>query len=157
MPRLAWDNAAHSLLERTLDDSANRRSLLPEAFLISDEILGTAQRILDNLRVDEVAMNQNLARFSPFAGTERVLMALSKAGADRQAMHERLHVHAREAWDAMRAGFENPLVERIRKDPVFLEYVGEGDLVSLLDASRHIGDAPRRARDLADSIRQSLG
>ncbi len=51
-PRLAWDNAAHSLLERTLDDSANRRSLLPEAFLIADELLGTTQRIVAGLQVN---------------------------------------------------------------------------------------------------------
>ena len=52
LPRLAWDNAAHSLLERTLDDSANRRTLLPEAFLIADELLRTASRIVNGLVVN---------------------------------------------------------------------------------------------------------
>ena len=53
MPRIAWDNAANSLLERTLDDSANRRTILPEAFLICDELLITAKRILSGLQVNE--------------------------------------------------------------------------------------------------------
>ena len=90
MPRLAWDNAAHMLLERTLDDSANRRTLLPEAFLIADELLRTASRIVDGLVVNMDALRRNLAVYGPFAASERVLMALVKSGADRQAMHEKL-------------------------------------------------------------------
>ncbi len=85
MPRIAWDNAAHSLLERTLDDSANRRTLLPEAFLTTDELLLVARKILGGLKVNEAAMQRNLQTYAPFAATERVLMALSRAGADRQA------------------------------------------------------------------------
>ena len=61
MPRLAWDNAAHMLLERTLDDSANRRTLLPEAFLTADELLRTASRIVDGLVVNADALSRNLA------------------------------------------------------------------------------------------------
>ena len=60
LPRIAWDNAAHSLLERTLDDSANRRILLPEACLAADELLRTANSILSKLRVDETAIARNL-------------------------------------------------------------------------------------------------
>jgi adenylosuccinate lyase len=65
LPRLAWDNAAHSLLERTLDDSANRRTLLPEAFLISDELLGVSLRIVSGLQISKTAMRRNLAIYSP--------------------------------------------------------------------------------------------
>ena len=70
MPRTAWDNAAHSLLERTLDDSANQRLLLPEAFLIADELLNTALRLIEGLRVDETATARNLAEYGIFAATE---------------------------------------------------------------------------------------
>ena len=59
-PRVAWDNAAHTLLERTLDDSANRRTTLPEAFLISDELLIATLRIVNGLRVDREAIRRNL-------------------------------------------------------------------------------------------------
>jgi adenylosuccinate lyase len=156
MPRLAWDNAAHSLLERTLDDSANRRTLLPEAFLIADELIETSTRILDGLQVDPAAMERNLRIYAPFAATERVLMALGKAGADRQAMHERLRQHALTAWERLQAGEANPLIELISQDPVFLAALAEPDLRSLMDASRHLGDAPQRARALAEIIRQAL-
>ncbi len=117
MPRLAWDNAAHSLLERTLDDSANRRVLLPESCLLVDELLHTTSRVLAGLQIDQAAMLRNLAEYGPFAAIERVLMALGKAGADRQAMHERLRQHALDAWEALRAGQPNPLNAHHRRRP----------------------------------------
>jgi adenylosuccinate lyase len=87
LPRVAWDDAAHSLLERTLDDSANRRIILPEAFLCADELLITAQRLTAGLVINEAAIARNVAIYGPFAATERLLMAAVKAGADRQEMH----------------------------------------------------------------------
>ncbi len=155
-PRLAWDNAAHSLLERTLDDSANRRTLLPEAFLIADELLRTAHRLLNGLQIDTSAMAHNLAKYAPFAATERVLMALAKAGADRQEMHERLRQHAMAAWKIVRAGRPNPLTERLSNDPVLLRYLDKERLESLLDSHSYLGDAPQRARALARKIRQVI-
>jgi adenylosuccinate lyase len=156
MPRLAWDNAAHSLLERTLDDSANRRILLPEAFLTVDELLHVTQRILTGLRVDEAALRRNLAIYGPFAAIERVLMALSKAGADRQAMHERLRQHAMQAWNALQDGQDSPLIELITQDIDLLHYMSSAELRSRMDATRHLGDAPHRARELATEIRATL-
>ena len=156
MPRLAWDNAAHSLLERTLDDSANRRTLLPEAFLIADELIQTSFKILDGLQVNEAAIEKNLEFYGPFAATERVLMTLAKAGADRQVMHERLRQHALAAWDRIQAGEVNPLVGLVCQDSIFLKYVGDIELHNLMDASRHLGDSPQRALTLAKTIRQAI-
>jgi adenylosuccinate lyase len=156
LPRLAWDNAAHSLLERTLDDSANRRMLLPEAFLICDELLLVTSRVLEGLQVQETALERNLAIYGPFAGTERVLMALGKAGADRQQMHERLRNHALTAWQAVQSGQANPLVEQVCSDPIFQSFLKEGELYGLLDASTYTGDAADRARALVDTIRQAV-
>ncbi len=156
MPRLAWDNAAHSLLERTLDDSANRRVLLPEAFLAADELLRVACRIMDGFVVDEMAMARNLAVYGPFAAIERVLMALTKAGADRQSMHEQLRQHALYAWSRLQAGQDNPLADRIAADPQLLSYLPSELLTGLMDASQHLGDAPQRALDFARLIRESL-
>ena len=155
LPRLAWDNAAHSLLERTLDDSANRRTLLPEAFLTADELLLTARRILFGLQIDEKALARNLALYGPFAATERVLMGLTKAGADRQAMHERLRQQALSAWQAVQAGQPNPLTTLICSDEVFRKYLEEKELYARMDVSRHLGDAPARARAFAEAIRQA--
>jgi adenylosuccinate lyase len=153
-PRLAWDNAAHTLLERTLDDSANRRTSLPEPFLIADELLRVATRICDGLRVDEATISRNFAAYGPFAATERVLMALVKAGADRQEMHARIRDLTLDAWESLRRGEPNPLVEQVAADPEFLRYLPESQLRALMDASGHIGDAPLRARSLAGQIRQ---
>lgn len=156
LPRLAWDNAAHTLLERTLDDSANRRILLPEACLAADELLRTANSILTKLRVDEAAMRRNMAVYGPFAATERVLMSLVKAGADRQEMHERIRNQAMKAWDAVRLGEANPLISAICQDVEITEYLPEGDVRALMDARSHVGDAPERARRMAKAIQETI-
>jgi adenylosuccinate lyase len=156
LPRLAWDNAAHSLLERTLDDSANRRILLPEACLATDEILRTSNSILSRLRVDETAMARNLTVYGPFAATERLLMALVKAGGDRQEFHERLRTLAMQAWDTVQSGGENPLPGLLVRDSHILKYLSKKAILERMDVRSHLGDAPRRARALAMSIQESL-
>ncbi|MFQ5616587.1 MAG: adenylosuccinate lyase, partial [Anaerolineales bacterium] len=156
-PRVAWDNAAHSLLERTLDDSANRRTTLAEAFLIADELLITSYRITKNLQVNKTAINRNLAIYGPFAATERVLMALGKAGADRQQMHARLQKHALAAWAALQRGDPNPLAGLITADPEMLAYLPEDELRALMEAAGHTGDAPMRAHILVEQIRNNKG
>lgn len=156
MPRLAWDNAAHSLLERTLDDSANRRSLLPDSFLIADELLRVSQHVLSGLQINLSAMRRNLANYAPFAGTERVLMALGKAGADRQDMHERLREHALAAWQDLQLGGENRLGKLLSSDTEIKRYLQGNEIEALLDASAHVGDAPQRARSLAHTIREAI-
>lgn len=155
-PRTAWDNAAHSLLERTLDDSANRRTLLPEAFLAADELLRSAHRLIHGLQVSPESMHRNLAAYGPFAALERVLMELSKRGADRQEMHEVLRRHAISAWNALQSGAENPLGAYICSDPRLLQFIHAERLRQLLDAGAHIGDAPLRAQALAAAVRQEL-
>jgi adenylosuccinate lyase len=152
LPRLAWDNAAHSLLERTLDDSANRRSLLPEAFLISDELLRTASRVIRGLQIDLAAIQRNLEIYGPFAAMERLLMAASQHGADRQAMHECLRGHAISAWTALQAGQANPLINNLLEDGEISRYLLESEIKELMDVDHHLGDAPQRAQDLADQI-----
>lgn len=156
MPRLAWDNAAGSFLERTLEDSANRRTLLPEAFLICDELLLTAKPILKGLRVDEKAMQRNLQAYAPFAGVERLLMALVAAGADRQVMHEYLREHSLTAWGEVQAGRPNQLAELISHDPEITKFLPDNEICRLMDISQYLGYAPQRARQLATFIRATL-
>ena len=122
MPRVAWDNAAHSLLERTLDDSANRRTILPEAFLIADELIARATRIVDGLRVDDWRANACSATYGPFAATERLLMELARRGADRQAMHEVIREHSMAAWGVVQQGGANPLIDTLSADPRLTSY-----------------------------------
>ena len=153
LPRAAWDNAANSLLERTLDDSANRRIILPEAFLCADELLITAQRLLSGLVIDEAAVARNLANYAPFAATERLLMALVKAGANRQEMHEVIREHSLKAWAEVAAARPNPLTYSLCADERIARYLDLHVVRSLLDAHGYIGDAPERARHIAAKIR----
>jgi len=155
-PRVAWDNAAFSLLERTLDDSANRRMSLPEVFLITDELLLTCESILTSWSVHEDAMARNLQQYGPFAATEGVLMALSKSGADRQVMHERLRQHALQAWEQVMRGQPNPLPQSIQSDVEFLKYLSPSDLLALMQSGYRVGMAPQGARSMAERIRQSI-
>ncbi|MBN1665654.1 MAG: adenylosuccinate lyase [Anaerolineales bacterium] len=155
-PRLAWDNAAHCLLERTLDDSANRRISLPEAFLVADELLLTATRICQGLQVDQAAIERNQAAFGPFAASERVLMALGKAGADRQVMHDRLRQHALQAWEQLRQGNPNPLVDLVSQDDQIQPYLSSTEIRTLMTAADYVGDAPVRAKNFASLILASL-
>jgi adenylosuccinate lyase len=157
LPRVAWDNAAHSLLERTLDDSGNRREVLPSAFLAIDEILSTAQQIMDDLRIYDGAIARNLAMYGDFAATERLLMALVAAGADRQAMHEVIRGHAMVAWRAVQeGGGQNPLPTLLSQDPQVRQYLDGPAIEALFDIGDHIGDAPSRARAMAERIRAAL-
>jgi adenylosuccinate lyase len=157
LPRVAWDNAALSLLERTLDDSANRRLILPTAFLAIDEMLRAVVGVIRDLQINREAIDRNLQVYGTFAAVERLLMALGKAGADRQAMHERLRVHSMQAWGRMTEGEPNPLCELLNADEELTRYIPPGQVRALLDASQHIGDAPQRARGLAAEIRRAAG
>ena len=155
LPRVAWDNAAHSLLERTLDDSANRRLLLPQAFLIADELLRAAKRLVDGLQVDETATAANMQTFGVFAATEPLLMALCKAGADRQHMHARIRDHAMQAWQAVRAGGPNPLAQALCADAQLLRYLPADEIAAQLWSDGHVGLAPERARAIAQALREN--
>jgi adenylosuccinate lyase len=153
LPRVAWDNAANSLLERTLDDSGNRRIILPEAFLCADELLINARRLVGGLVVNEGAVARNLAAYGPFAATERLLMAAVKAGGDRQALHEVIRGHALEAWAQVAVGLPNPLIEALCADPRIAHHLDPQTARSLLDAQGYLGDAPQRARRIAARLR----
>ena len=147
LPKVAWDNAAFSLLERTLDDSANRRVILPDAFLALDEMLISARRIVTGLVVHRESTERNLSTYGVFAATEALLMELVKAGADRQEMHERIRQHAMAAWDAIQRGGENPLIETLSSDSALVAFLSAEMVRELLDAVSFVGDAPARCAE----------
>jgi adenylosuccinate lyase len=157
LPRVLWDNAANSLLERTLDDSGNRRTILPEAFLATDELLKRTQRILNGLRIDTAAIDRNLARYGVFAATERLLMGAVQAGGDRQHLHEVIRQHSLAAWEAIQNGQPNPLHKTLAHEPAFAALLSAEEITRLLDATHYIGDAPERARQLVAQMREQLG
>ena len=154
---VAWQNAATNMLERTLDDSANRRTILPEAILCSDEIITLAQKIVIGLRIDERRIAENLRTYGPFAGTEAVLMEAARAGADRQVLHEAIRENAMTAYAALGRGESNPLSRLLADDERIVQFVDPAEVRAQLDPSGHVGDAPARARRLAARIRTTLG
>ena len=156
LPRVAWDDAAFSLLERTLDDSANRRVILPEAFLCADELLMTAKKLIEGLKIDRSGVDRNFATYAPFAATERLLMALGKAGADRQLMHEVIREHALAAWAEVSAGRANPLIDALCADHTIEQWLDAATVRSLLDTRGYVGDAPQRARQIIEKARHAL-
>jgi adenylosuccinate lyase len=151
-----WDNAAHSLLERTLDDSANRRLVLPGMFLAVDEMMIRATRLITELQIDHAAIERNLAVYGPFAATEKLLVATAQAGADRQVMHERLREHSLHAWQAIRDGQPNPLVETVAGDGVIMQYVTADDVRHIMSAETYVGNASQKARAMVETLRAAL-
>ncbi|GAC1421557.1 MAG: adenylosuccinate lyase [Candidatus Velthaea sp.] len=153
---VAWQNAATNYLERTLDDSANRRTILPEALLCTDEILSLARKVVDGLRVDERRISENLRTYGPFSGTEAVMMLAAKAGADRQVMHEAIRESAMAAYEALGRGETNPLARLLADDERISRYVDPAEVRAQLDPTGHTGDAAPRARRLAQRISTTL-
>ncbi len=149
---VAWQNAATNYLERTLDDSANRRTILPEAMLCTDELLALAYRVLDRLRVDERRIAQNLRTYGPFSGTEAVMMEAVRAGADRQKLHAELRDAAMSALSALEREEDNPLAHLLAENSALTARVDPAEIRRLLDPSGYVGTAPVRARRLAERI-----
>lgn len=152
-PLTAWNNYANSLLERTLDDSANRRTLFPETFLALDEIVLSLVNIMDGLKVNKVRTKNNLEKFGPFAAVERVLLAAVKNGADRQEMHEVLRQLSMAAWQALEKGEANPLEELVARDERVSKWVAPDDLRKLFKVEDYTGMAEPRAREIAEKVR----
>lgn len=154
---VAWDNASQAILERSLDDSANRRVFQPESFLAMDELLRRTTRLVQSMTVNEAQISRNLARYGPFAATERVLMALVKAGASRQDAHEWLREASLAAWAAIQDGEANPLAGLLAADERLTAYLSAGEIGKLMDAAGYSGTAAERARQLAERIRRQAG
>lgn len=135
----AWDNAAHMLLERTLDDSPNRRSYLPEMFLAVDQMIENATKIVDGLVINEKQIAKNLYIHGPFATTEVILMKTVKQGASRQEIHETLRENAMKAYEKIQQTGDNPLAELLMNDKRITKFIGKNHIPKLLDPQKHLG------------------
>lgn len=150
----AEQTAATQWLERTLDDSANRRLSLPQAFLAIDADLILYRNIVDGLVVHPKVIEKNLRDELPFMATEEILLAGVRAGGDRQLLHEQIRLHSQEAARRVKdEGQPNDLIDRLKADPAFAAV----DLHAALDARQFVGRAPQQVdafvRDVVDPIR----
>jgi adenylosuccinate lyase len=156
LPRIAWDNATGSTLERTMDDSANRRIILPESFLVADELLTVCEKVVSGMQVFKKRISQNLETYGPFAATENLMLQLCKEGANRQDIHEIIREHTLHAWSEVQSGNPNPLIENLMKDPTLLEYLPAGEIERSLSINDYLGDAIQKAKLLSAEITQTL-
>lgn len=138
--------ASAQWLERTLDDSANKRISISEGFLAVDGILSLVINIAGGLVVNPAVIERNLMRELPFMATENIMMDCVKKGGDRQQLHERIRVHSIEAGRRVKQGDgNNDLLERIAGDPAFGVTLEE--LQGMLSPSRYVGRAPEQTAE----------
>jgi adenylosuccinate lyase len=155
--------AAAQFLERTLDDSAIRRIMMPETFLATDAILDICLNVASGLVVHEEVIRRELSTHLPFVAAESILMAAVAAGGDRQELHELLRRHSMEARERVEAGEANDLLERISRDPAFSATKAEID--SAREPARMVGLAEEQterflaevARPVLQNYREVLG
>lgn len=135
--------------ERTLDDSANRRLVLPQAFLAIDAVLILARNVTNGLVVYPKVIERHLKAELPFMATENVLMAAVAAGGDRQELHERIRIHSRAAADVVKQeGGANDLLDRLSADPAFASV----DLSLALDPRQYVGRAPQQVGEFLKEV-----
>ena len=144
--------AATQWFERTLDDSANKRISVPEAFLATDAILNLYINVADGLVVYPKVIEQRLMKELPFMATENIMMDAVKRGGNRQELHERIRVHSMEAGRIVKQeGGENDLLERIAGDPAFGVTLDE--LKALIRPENYVGRAPQQVEEfLRDEV-----
>ena len=140
----AW-TAATQWMERTLDDSANRRIALPEAFLAADAILTLCRNLISGGRVYPGVMRRHLNEEMPFMATENILMRAVELGGDRQKLHEKIREYSVETAARVKLeGGENDLLDKLKADPAF--HLDDAALAEILDVKQFIGCAPSQTR-----------
>ncbi len=145
--------AATQWFERTLDDSANKRVSVPEAFLAVDGILDLYLNVVDGLVVYDKVIAQRLKKELPFMATENIMMDAVKAGGDRQELHERIRTHSMEAGRMVKVeGKENDLLERIAADPAFGMTMEQ--LQAIMEPKNFVGRAPEQTEEFIVEIVQ---
>ena len=147
--------ASEQWLERTLDDSANKRISVPEAFLATDAILNIYLNISDGLVVYDKMIEKHIAAELPFMATENILMDAVLAGGDRQDLHEKIRVYSMQAGEQVKVyGKENDLLTRILNDPSFC--LTEQKLKESLDPKKYVGIAPIQTAEYVEFVRKSI-
>ena len=124
-------------LERTLDDSANRRIALPEGFLCADAVLRLCQNVTNGLHVNKKIVDRTIRKYLPFLATENIMMEAVKRGGDRQELHERIRQHSMAATARMKEGERCDLLDRLAADPAF--GMTRAELDAVMDPALYTG------------------
>jgi adenylosuccinate lyase len=144
---------AQQWLERTLDDSANRRLVITEAFLATDAVLNLLADVSAGLRVHPAVIRANMADELAFMATENVIMNGVRAGESRQRLHEKIREHSLAAVRRMKEdGASNDLLERMRKDPELAAFVS----AEAIDPARYVGRAPQQVDEFVAEVLEPL-
>ena len=146
--------ASAQWLERTLDDSANRRISMPEGFLCADAILRLAQNVTDGLHVNEKIIAKTVKEYLPFIATENLMMEAVKKGGDRQEIHEMIRVCSHEATAKMKNGEECDLLSRLAERKEF--GLTEAEMENLLSPEKYIGRCPEQVDAFLQKIKPLL-
>lgn len=150
LPQNAAMTEGTQWFERTLDDSANRRIVMPQAFLAADGILELYLNVSSNLVVYEKVIEKHLNAELPFMATENILMECVKAGGNRQELHEKIRLHSMEAAKVVKEqGGENDLLERIKGDEAFKAVADK--LGDITDVKKFVGFAPRQVEEFINN------
>ena len=143
--------AATQWFERTLDDSANKRISVSEAFLATDGILELYINVTGGLVVYPKVIEAHLMAELPFMATENIMMDAVKAGGDRQELHERIRVHSMEAGKVVKEqGKANDLLDRIAADPAF--HISKEALQKVLKPENYVGRAPEQTTEFLNGV-----
>ncbi|MEE8291912.1 MAG: adenylosuccinate lyase [Candidatus Tectomicrobia bacterium] len=147
--------AAGQWFERTIDDSANKRLSIPEAFLATDSLLILYQEIARGMVVYPAIMAKRVAEFLPFLAAENLIMEGVKAAGDRQDLHEKIRQHAMDTWHHIRVeGGDNDLLQRLHNDPAFATI--RAHLPGKPEAQDYIGRAPQQVDDFLAQVYRPL-
>ena len=141
--------ASTQWFERTLDDSANKRIAVAEAFLALDGVLNLYINIAENMVVYDKVIEAHVNQELPFMATENIMMESVKKGGDRQELHERIRVHSMDAAQRVKGeGLNNDLIERIINDPSF--NLSKEEIIAIIDPVKFVGRAPSQVVEFID-------
>ena len=156
-PQVAAQNSSVSLLERTLDDSANRRFLLADSFLGVDEILRSTIKVLTGLQIDYKKIDKNLSDYGVFSATEILLVKLVEKGYNRQEAHELIRSLCMQAWESMKNTGVNPLSQLILNEKEINSRLSDNEIREILQSAKtHTGLATQKTEKMITEIEHTV-
>lgn len=156
LPSLFLNNAAHTILERTLDDSPGRAFGLPTLFIALDDAITKCTAIVEGLHVDLVAIAANNRRYHAITMTEKLLLVCVTKGAHRQQLHEHLRSLCSTLFESQLAGEGMDIQALVKADELISSYLTQSDIEGIFNSAGYIGNCEDRCRELTQIVRRSL-